>query len=286
MQRSRAGTAEPAVVRSGVSETADEDVLDVPVPVAGAEQRQSIRVLHVDDDPEVTAVTAEYLEHVGEDFEVLSETGVVAALDRLGETEIDCVVSDYDMPNTDGLEFLEIVRDRWPDLPFILFTGKGSEAVASQAIAAGVTDYVQKGRPPEQYEVLVNRIENAVDQYRTQRQFWNALSWYRRLVEQDLAGVFVIQDGEFVYVNEKLADLFGRSQTELVGASPVDLVVNEREMDNVLDRLIEASPSEGETLRTSFDGRHADGGTLVIDCHAGGVEYEGKPAWIGILRAA
>ncbi|MFW5938625.1 MAG: PAS domain S-box protein, partial [Halanaeroarchaeum sp.] len=51
--------------------------------------------------------------------------------------------------------------------PFILFTGKGSEDVASDAIAAGVTDYLQKERGSGQYTVLANRIENAVDQYRT-----------------------------------------------------------------------------------------------------------------------
>ncbi len=66
------------------------------------------------------------------------------------------------MPGIDGLEFLQAVRERYPDLPFILFTGEGSETVASDAIAAGVTDYLQKGSGTEQYELLANRIRNAV----------------------------------------------------------------------------------------------------------------------------
>jgi len=45
-----------------------------------------------------------------------------------------------------GLEFLEVVRADDPNLPFILFTGKGSEAVASDAFSAGATDYLQKER--------------------------------------------------------------------------------------------------------------------------------------------
>jgi DNA-binding NtrC family response regulator len=72
------------------------------------------------------------------------------------------IISDYDMPGMDGLEFLRTVRETRPDLPFILFTGKGSEAVASEAIAADVTHYFQKRSGPEQYELLANRIENAV----------------------------------------------------------------------------------------------------------------------------
>jgi DNA-binding NtrC family response regulator len=48
------------------------------------------------------------------------------------------------MPGVDGLEFLASVREEYPDLPFILFTGKGSEEIASEAISRGVTDYLQK----------------------------------------------------------------------------------------------------------------------------------------------
>jgi len=74
------------------------------------------------------------------------------------------------MPTTDGLGVLKLVREEFPDVPFILFTGTGNEALASEAIAAGVTDYVRKQGGPRQYETLANRIDNAVERYRTQRQ--------------------------------------------------------------------------------------------------------------------
>ena len=73
------------------------------------------------------------------------------------------------MPAKNGIGFLEEVRETDPDLPFILFTGKGSEEVAGDAIAAGATDYLQKGSGTDQYTVLANRIQNAVEQYRSQR---------------------------------------------------------------------------------------------------------------------
>lgn len=59
-----------------------------------------------------------------------------------------------------------MIRQHYPDLPFILFTGRGSEEIASDAIAVGVTDYLQKGTGTDQYEVLANRIENAVAHHR------------------------------------------------------------------------------------------------------------------------
>ena len=127
---------------------------------------EPIDILHVEDDPDFAAVAADLLEHTSERFGVETVHDAEAGLDRLDAADFDCVVSDYDMPGRDGIEFLDAVRERDPDLPFILFTGKGSEEVASEAISAGVTDYLQKGGGVDQYAILANRIENAVERQR------------------------------------------------------------------------------------------------------------------------
>ncbi|MFB6270353.1 MAG: PAS domain S-box protein, partial [Halobacterium sp.] len=130
-----------------------------------------VRVLHVDDEPGFAELVATFLEEEDDAFEVVTETDARDALDRLraeGDA-VDCVVSDYDMPGLDGVEFLEAVREDYPDVPFVLFTGKGSEEVASDALSAGATDYLQKGDGTEQYAILANRVRNAVEQYRSER---------------------------------------------------------------------------------------------------------------------
>lgn len=128
-----------------------------------------IRVLHVEDNPEFAELTASFLEREHDQLTVDTATSASEGLDEVTE-EVDCIVSDYDMPRTNGLSFLEAVREEYPDLPFILFTGKGSEEIASDAISAGVTDYLQKGGGTDQYTVLANRIENAVDAYRSKHE--------------------------------------------------------------------------------------------------------------------
>jgi len=272
----------PPLVRGKTSDCGD-DSLEIPVPVAGPQERDTVRVLHVDDDPDVTELTGLLLERADDDLSVVGETSVVEGLNRLGEAEFDCIVSDYDMPNTDGLEFLDIVREQYPDLPFILFTAQGNEEIASEAIAAGATDYMQKGGSTEQYEVLANRIRNAVEQYRAQQRFWDALSWYQRLVEQDMVGVFVLQGEEFVYVNERFADILGYSRPELIGTAP-SVVAAGPEDRAVMADLVELERTAGEEFVRTFTGLRADGTEVPLKVQGcGPADCDGNPGCIGLL---
>ncbi|TKX78639.1 response regulator, partial [Halorubrum sp. SD626R] len=173
-----------------------------------------IRVLHVDDEPDFADLTAAFLERIDDRFTVETVASVAAGLDALDEgPTVDCVVSDYDMPERSGIEFLRAVREDRPHLPFVLFTGKGSETVASEALRAGATDYLQKESGTEQYELLANRVTNAVSQFRGRRA-------EQRLVEvadntDQLIFVFDADWGELLFVSAAYEDLWERPIAEL-----------------------------------------------------------------------
>ncbi|SDR26130.1 bacterio-opsin activator domain-containing protein [Natronobacterium texcoconense] len=144
-----------------------------------------ITVLVVDNEPGFAELACEMLERERDAIDAEPATSADEALDRLeaaGEPPIDCIVSDYEMPRMTGLDLLERVRTENPDLPFILFTGRGSEAVASEAIDAGVTHYLQKKTGGEQYTVLANEVVNAVEQYRTETELRENERRYQRTV--------------------------------------------------------------------------------------------------------
>jgi PAS domain S-box-containing protein len=155
-----------------------------------------VRVLCVDDDPELLALTAEQLRRRLGDVAVDTAADAAAAREVLASRDVDCVVSDYEMPETTGLDLLRELKADQPDLPFVLFTGRGSESVASEAISAGVTDYLQKGGV-EQYELLANSVERAVEGYRLETELQETNRTLELLTESAV-DVAAADDGEHI----------------------------------------------------------------------------------------
>lgn len=278
----RMSREQPPLLRNEASDRIDGTTVDIPVPVSIATDNSELQVLHVDDNPDILDITKTFLERTDEDFNVVSKTNPIEAIDSLDESRFDCIISDYEMPNTDGLEFLKIVREQYPDIPFILYTAKGSEEVASEAISAGVTEYMQKETCTEQYEVLANRVRNAVERYRSQQQFWDALSWYHRVIEKDLAGVLIVQDREIVYVNERLADLLGYMRSELLGEPPGS-IADGPEDTAVLENLSSDTQDQQDDFIREFTANCADDTAIDLQIRGGAIRYDDDPACIGVL---
>lgn len=241
------------------------------------------RVLHVDDEPDFVEMTAIFLERIQDQFTVISETSAEAGLNRLEDEQIDCVISDYQMPRMDGIEFLQAVREDHPDLPFILCTARGSEEVASEAIAAGVTDYIQKGSDTDHYEVLANRVLNAIEQYQTREQLWDTLSWSHTLMEQDLIGVYIIKGGKFIYVNDRFAAMFGYAQEDVIGASATRLAVAENG-DETTQTGFDRRPDDDEPMRFRLAGRTKEGRLREVEVHLAPVKFQADTATLGLVR--
>lgn len=177
------------------------------------EQQGTIEVLHVDDDLDFADMAAEFLERENDRFIVQTVGSAQEGKQHLANATVDCVVSDYEMPGMDGIEFLESVREEYPDLPFILFTGKGSEEVAGKAISSGVTDYLQKRTDTSHFELLANRIGNAVKQQRARRGVIKTEERFQTIADQanDIFWVFDASFDELLFVNFTFEEIWGQS---------------------------------------------------------------------------
>jgi PAS domain S-box-containing protein len=225
-----------------------------------------ISVLHVDDAPDFAELAATRLEAEGDRITVETATRADAALDRIADGDVDCVVSDYDMPGRNGLELLRAVRERHPGLPFILFTGKGSEEVASEAVSAGVTDYLQKTTGTGQYAVLANRIENAVDQYRSRQALADSERRLSLFIDQSPLGVIEWDENfDVVQCNAAAEEILGFEENELVGES-WEALVPDSDRGQVGDGVEELLAAEGG-YHSVNENRRADGERVTCEWH-------------------
>lgn len=126
-------------------------------------ETKKINILYVDDEAALLDLVKLYLERFG-NFIVDTCTSVKEASLRLMKGNYDCILSDYEMPNSDGIMFLREVREKQSsDIPFIIFTGRGREDVVIDALNSGADYYVQKGGDPiAQFTELSHKIKRAV----------------------------------------------------------------------------------------------------------------------------
>lgn len=231
-----------------------------PVYVRAVSSHTShIHVLHVDDEPDFTELTAEFLKREDDRFIVLTSKRPSEGLELFRGNEIDCIVSDYEMPDKNGLEFLDAVRVENPEIPFILYTGKGSEEIASEAISAGVTDYLQKATGTDHYTLLANRIGNAVEQSWSEQEAVRANMRFDRLLEQSADYMFILDpDGTIDFISSSVESVLGYTSGELAGTDAFEYV-HPDDLDRVDRKFADSLETPRNDITIEFRAHHQDG---------------------------
>ncbi|MEK7674510.1 MAG: response regulator, partial [Verrucomicrobiota bacterium] len=120
----------------------------------------------------------------------------------------DLVVIDYNLDWTDGLALLRNVKARWPHCPAILFTSHGSEAIAAEAMKAGLHDFVIKSG--ESFSELVATIWTMLESSWQRQTLEEVESRYRALWEGLPIGLFkTTSQGQFIEVNPAFVQTLG-----------------------------------------------------------------------------
>jgi PAS domain S-box-containing protein len=227
--------------------------------------RQRVQILHIDDEPDFADLTKTFLQTEDNRFDVETATSADEGLSIINDRPPDCIVSDYNMPGMDGLELLEAVRRDNPDLPFILFTGRGSEEVASDAIAADVTDYLQKGSGSEKYELLANRIRNAV---RTRRETRRAdrQEQLMRLTEfaADTGGFELDRESGSIRLTAGTRRIIGRSDKFAIHLEEARELFAPDEHEDI-QQTLERAFETGEKLHDEWRLQPGDGDERLLD---------------------
>jgi PAS domain S-box-containing protein len=181
----------------------------------------TIAVLHVDDDEDFGEITKIYLERSAP-MCVEYSSSVSDAISLLKKRHYDAIVSDYQMPVTDGIAFLRILREEEGiDLPFVMLTGKGREEVAMLALNIGANRYLQKGGDPKTlYGLLSDAIVHEVRHYRSEKALQEREHMFRLLADNSIDCIWKLDKRlKFTYLSPSLERMTGFKPEEWVGTS-------------------------------------------------------------------
>ncbi|MCX6698238.1 MAG: PAS domain S-box protein, partial [Methanoregula sp.] len=243
---------------------------------------EKIRVLYVDDEPNLLDIGKQFLEQSG-DFTVTTATSAPDAIRLLEQESFDTIVSDYQMPEMDGIEFLVLVRAKFGQIPFILFTGKGREEVVIQAINSGADFYLQKGGDPgAQFAELSHKIKQAAARKRADDALKRSEEKYRHLIEHTDEAILVAQDGMLRLVNHRMVELSGYSEEELL-STPFPVFIHPDDRDMVVERYKKRLKDEEVPPRYAFRLNPKDGNTRWVEISAVAIDWDGRPATLNFL---
>jgi PAS domain S-box-containing protein len=187
-------------------------------------------VLYTDDEPTLLEMGQIFLEKSGS-CSVVTALSAQAALEMLKTRPFDCIVSDYQMPDMDGIAFLKALRINGNPIPFILFTGRGREEVVIEALNNGADYYLQKGGAPmAQFAELTHKIRLAVERSRTTKALQESQERLRSFMDS-ATDAFTIWDAGFNLIElnrtafsylppgTKKEDILGKNYAEFMPGS-------------------------------------------------------------------
>lgn len=233
-----------------------------------------IRILHVDDEKNQLEFTKMFLEELDEEVTVDSVSDPLEAIQLQSRNSYDVIVSDYKMISMTGLELFQKVRAR-SDVPFILYTGRGSEEVAASAFEVGVDDYLKKEAEPSHYQVLSKRVRQTVEKHRAE-------ALYRKVVKDSRDGIIILIDGKIVFANDATCHMYECDGPEsFTGKTLRDFVVETEEMIN---SHLDSIRNNGANQLFELNFRTSTGAVRTAEVSASRIIYLGKPSYLCYLR--
>ncbi len=244
-----------------------------------------LRILFVEDVPTDAELAEHALRKEGLAFDHVCVDTEGEFRTALSSFRPDVVISDYRMPQFDGMKALQIAQEYDPLLPFIVLTGSINEDTATACMRAGATDYVIKERMNRLAfavrEALKKRDARATAQL-AEEKLRESEEKYRILVENAAEAIVVAQDYAIAFANTQSEILTGRSRSDLVGR-PFAELIDPGDRDLVAAR--HANRVQGKPAPPSYAFRilHASGTPRWVELKSVAIRWEDRPATLNLL---
>ncbi|MFT4947692.1 MAG: PAS domain S-box-containing protein, partial [Natronomonas sp.] len=222
------------------------------------------------------------------DTAVTSETPdqVHNQLAEESDARIDCMLVPQEIGERDGVAFVESVRDHYPDVPIILFVESDRGDIVPRAFDAGVTETLPRSTLDTRPDAVIDRVETIVTNdgsVRSPTRLEEEREKYATLVEQSSDAIVVVQDRQYVFVNERFCELTGYDRDELLGM-PFDEVFTPEYRELVKQRYRERVAGESPPRRYDVEIETTGGEVRTLDLAVSRIQHEGEPATMANFR--
>jgi PAS domain S-box-containing protein/putative nucleotidyltransferase with HDIG domain len=199
-----------------------------------------MRVLIIEDVPTDAELCMYEIEKTVSSCEFLVVDTREGYLTALEDFRPDFIVSDFRLPNFDGLSALNIALEKTPDTPFIILTGSMNEDTAVECMKAGAWDYVIK----EHVKRLGTAFIAALEQKRLRLERRESEEKYRTIFENAEEGIYQSSpEGRFILVNQAMARILGYDSPEELISGVTDigsqLYVNPKERTELIEKALQ-----------------------------------------------
>jgi len=254
--------------------------------LAEQQKESTVNVLLVDDDTSLLQVAELILKDMDKTLVIETATNVETAHKRLAEKNIDIIVSDYEMPNSNGLDFIKELREKNNKIPFILFTGKGREEIAIKALNLGVDRYLNKiGDPEAVYKELTISIHQLNRQAKAQNMLQENEERLRLLIDFSPDPVVILDvEGVVLDINKQTEVMLGFTKSELKGKTMVTTGIVPAETMQNMSRDFYGTVA-GQTVNSiEYELKRKDGTVAIVEISAFPIKRWGKIEILSIAR--
>jgi two-component system sensor histidine kinase UhpB len=247
-----------------------------------------VRILHLENSPCDAELVRDALRQTNLACELRLARNRAEYEAALVETRFDMILSDYSLPDYDGMAALALVREKQPGVPFLLITGTLDDKQALDCVLRGATDYVLKRRLELLVPVVRRALRDAEDlrkHRQTEVELRESEQRYRTLFESAQDGMALAEaaTGLLVKCNQALCRMVERTPTELEG-QPQSILHPREDPSNGLSTSFRKHQTGDRTLVLEDCLLSKSGSVIAVDIRASQIRIDGRDYLLGIFR--
>ncbi|MFW6064776.1 MAG: PAS domain S-box protein, partial [Candidatus Natronoplasma sp.] len=259
----------------------------------------SIKVLHVDDEPALLDQAKIFLEKEEVKLDLTPAQTPKKTLELLEKEDFDVIVSDYQMPDMDGLEFLEEVKGKtvhevWPETEEEWIERYGEVAVTGESqtfdLYHSPTDkmyHCNVYRPYETRDRFCVIFEDISEKEEREQKLRKERKKFQEIFNNANDAIYLYElteegmPGEFIEVNDVAEEMLGYNRKEFLQMSPPDIDAQEK-ADEILE-IAKELVDRGE-MRFEMVHQTKDGTKIPVEIHSHVFELEGEKRVLSVAR--